>query len=161
MQKTPRPKFSLYFWHNPFVKTRVPGQGEGVVQQFHFWYPWVPIAQWNTKTCWCNSISHIWSKHATGPPIQAKAPLVVGINFDSKIVKPLGKVWSILGKMFWYLIPNNNWILPPSFLGIVRFCILSLSEQSADALSFSNTGTRFNSGMVPVTFFNVKPLTHW
>ena len=41
MQKTSRPKFPLYFWPNPFVKSRVPGQGEGSVRQFYFWYPWV------------------------------------------------------------------------------------------------------------------------
>ena len=60
MRKTPRPKFPLYFWQTPFVKSRVLGQGEGGVRQFYFWYPWVPITQWNTKTCWCILISNFW-----------------------------------------------------------------------------------------------------
>ena len=58
MQNTLWPKFPLYFWQNPFVKSRVPGQGEGSDWQFYFWYPWVPITQWNTKTSWCILISN-------------------------------------------------------------------------------------------------------
>ena len=60
MQKTLWPKFPLHIWQIPFEKRRVPGQGEGSDQQFYFWYPWVPIAQWNTKTCWCILISNFW-----------------------------------------------------------------------------------------------------
>ena len=58
MQNPLCPKFPLYFWPNPFVKSMGLGQGEGSYQQFYFWYPWVPTAQWNTKTCWCILISN-------------------------------------------------------------------------------------------------------
>ena len=41
--------------------------------------------------------SHRKDKASTGPPIQARAPWAVGLNFDLKIVNPLGIVWICSG----------------------------------------------------------------